>query len=282
MRILGSHRWPALPAAMTSRLGWAARCALVIVVGLAGCLHEQQTVVKKNLMADKLAADRIAGVAEHYRVGCPDVLEIAVAGRPEFGGHYVVEPDGRINLGRYGRIRVQDRALAEIDGQFADVIGVLPPQVRVRVVEYRSQQIVLIGQVIGWQRTVPYQGQETVLDLLQRVGGISPGAAPQGVYVVRAHLGEGRPEVFHVDLDAIVLRKDDATNIRLMPSDHVYVGETRQARIEKCIPPWLRPVYQKLWDMLPVDQRPREHENVLSRWIAGLLGGGDSAADNKK
>jgi protein involved in polysaccharide export with SLBB domain len=266
---------------MRIRLGLAPACALVIVLGLSGCMGDQQTVVKKNLMADKLAADRNAGVAENYRVGCPDVLEVAVAGRGEFSGHYVVEPDGRINLGRYGRIRVQDRTLADIDGLVADAIGVLPPQVRVRVVEYRSQHIVLIGQVIGWQRTVPYQGQETVLDLLQRVGGITPGAAPQGVYVVRAHLGEGRPEAFHVDLDAIVMRKDESTNVRLMPSDHVYVGETRQARIEKCIPPWLRPVYQKLWDMLPGDQRPREHENVLSRWIAGLLGG-DAADANKK
>ncbi len=262
------------------RAARALACALAVGAGLVGCAADQQAIVKKNLMADKLAAQRIAGVAEHYRVGCPDVLEVAVAGRPEFGGHYIVEPDGRINLGRYGRIRIQDRVLAEIDGQLAAAVGVHPPQVRVRVVEYRSQQLVLIGQVVGWQRTVPYQGQETVLDLLQRAGGITPGAAPRDVYVVRSHLGEGRPEVFHVDLDAIVLRKDDATNVRLMPSDHVYVGETRQARIEKCIPPWLRPVYQKLWDMLPVDQQPREHEHVLSRWIAGLRGG--DAADAKK
>jgi polysaccharide biosynthesis/export protein len=246
--------------------------ALLLPAVLAGCVSDQQHVVKRNLMADKLAAERIAGVAEEYQVGCPDVLEIAVAARKEFNGNYLVEPDGRINLGRYGRLRVQDRRLADIGRQLAEEIGVRPPDVRVRVVEYRSQQLVLVGQVIGRQRTVPYQGQETVLDLLQRAGGITPGAASQDVYVIRAHLGDGPPEIFHVDLDAIVVRKDDATNIRLMPSDHIFVGETRQARIEKCIPPWLRPLYQKIWDMLPVDQQPREYENVLSRWISGLFG----------
>ncbi len=238
----------------------------------AGCVADQQNVVKKNLMTDKLAAERIAGVAEHYLVGCPDVLEIAVAGRKEFNGHYIVEPDGRINLGPYGRLRAQDRMLADIGLDLAEQINVAPQEVRVRVVQYRSQRLVLIGQVVGWQRTVPYQGQETVLDLLQRVGGIAPGAAPQDVYVVRTRLAEGEPELFHIDLDAIVVNKDDATNIRLMPSDLVFVGETRQARIESCIPPWLRPLYQKLWDMLPVDQQPREHENVLSRWIGGIRG----------
>jgi protein involved in polysaccharide export with SLBB domain len=247
-------------------------CALSAALALAGCAAEQHQIVNKNLMVDKLPMGRNAGVAEHYQVACPDVLEIAVVGRKEFNGHYHVEPDGRINLGRYGRLRVQGRALADISERVADEIGARPADVRVRVVEFRSQQLVLIGQVIGWQRTVPYQGQETVLDLLQRVGGISPGAAPEEVYVVRAHLGEGRPEVFRVNLEAIVMKKDDATNIRLLPSDHIFVGETRQARIEKIVPPWLRPVYQALWDMLPVDQQPREHENVLSRWIAGIRG----------
>jgi len=255
-------------------------CWLVLLTSVLGCANDQQTVVKKNLMGEKLTAERMAGVAEHYQVGCPDVLEIAVANRPEFNGNYFVEPDGRINLGQYGGMRVQDRMLADIGRQLAQQVGVQPPDVRVRVVDYRSQQLVLIGQVIGWQRTVPYQGQETVLDLLQRVGGISPGAAPEGVYVVRAHLGERRPEVFHVNLDAIVMKKDDATNIRLLPSDHIFVGETRQARIEKAVPPLLRPVYQKLWDMLPVDQQPRESENVLSRWIAGIFG--SEPADAKK
>jgi protein involved in polysaccharide export with SLBB domain len=245
---------------------------LMVCTGLTGCLWEQHVVVKKSLRGDQPVAERMAGVAEHYGVGCPDVLEIAVRGRQEFAGNYLVEPDGCINLGRYGRLRVQGRVLADIGRELAGTIDVPAHEVRVRVVDYRSQHVVLIGQVVGWQRTVPYQGQETVLDLLHRVGGITPGAAPQGVYVVRAHLGDGRPEVFHVDLDNIVMKKDETTNIRILPSDHVYVGETRQARIEKCIPPWLRPVYQKLWDMLPTDQQPREQDNVLSRWITGIRG----------
>ncbi len=266
------QRWRAVRKVSGRRRGTRWSCAIILALTLTGCISDQHQIVNKSLMADKLAAGRNAGVAEHYQVACPDVLEIAVAGRKEFNGHYTVEPDGRISLGRYGRLRVQGQMLSEIGRHMADEIGSAPADVRVRVVAYRSQHLVLIGQVIGWQRTVPYQGQETVLDLLQRVGGISPGAAPEEVFVVRAHLGEGPPEVFRVNLEAIVLRKDDTTNIRLLPSDHVFVGETRQARIEKVVPPWLRPVYQALWDMLPVDQQPREHENVLSRWIGGIRG----------
>lgn len=224
-------------------------CALV---GLGGGCAGDRNLVDNNLKHDRPTEAEALGVAEHYRVGCPDVLDIAVKDRPEFEGHYTVEPDGRINLGRYGRLRVEGRMLGEIAGLMADEIGVRPQDIRVRVALFHSQHVVVFGGVVGWQRTVAYRGQETVLELLQRVGGITPGAAPDHVYVVRAHLGqEQRPEVFHVDLDAIVMKKDERTNLRVLPFDQVYVGETRQARMERLIPPWLRPLYQKIWDLLP-------------------------------
>ncbi|HYV37763.1 MAG TPA: hypothetical protein VE988_18910, partial [Gemmataceae bacterium] len=101
--------------------------------------------------------------------------------------------------------------------------------------------IYVIGEVIGLQRAVPYHGQETVLDLLQRTGGITPGAEPEGVYVVRSHVGDAkRPEVFHVDLRAIVIDHDERTNLRLQPFDQVHVAATRRAGLQKIMPPWLR------------------------------------------
>ncbi len=203
-------------------------------------------------MADQFSSQRQEGVAERYLVRCPDVLDLEVAGRPELTGRRPVGLDGRIDLGSYGRPRVEGKALPQIVLLLAEETGRRPEDLRVRVADYQSQHIYLFGQVIGWQRAVPYQGQETVLAVLQRVGGITPGAAPDDVYVVRPHIQAGkRPEVFHVDLAAIVVKHDPRTNIRLQPDDQIYVGETRQARIEKCIPPWLRPVYQALWDTQP-------------------------------
>jgi protein involved in polysaccharide export with SLBB domain len=117
--------------------------------------------------------------------------------------------------------------------------------VHVRIAEFRSQQLFLVGQVVGLQRAVPYQGPETVLELLQRAGGITPGASPEDVDVVRSRLAEGKqPEVFHVDLRAIVLRHDAQTNLRLQPFDQVFVGESEESCLGKCMPPWLRPLYE--------------------------------------
>ena len=214
-------------------------------------------------MADKFTTTRNEGVVEHYLISCPDVIEFAVAGRPHFSGKFTVGLDGRINLGEYGKPRVEGHTIPDLTQLIAELTGTRPEDVRIRVADFNSQHLFLFGQVIGWQRTVPYRGQETVVDLLQRVGGITQGAAPEDVHVVRPHLGDGqRPEVFHVDLAAIVMKHDFRTNLRLLPSDQVYVGETRQARIEKCIPPWFRPLYQTLWGTRP-------HPAASPQWALG-------------
>jgi protein involved in polysaccharide export with SLBB domain len=201
--------------------------------------------VDRALLADGGMASRNEGVAASYAVGCPDVLQLAVDARPDLTGRKEIGPDGCIDLGQSGRLRVEGQPLSAVARQIAARVGVPPVWVHVRVSEFRSEQIYLIGQVAGNQRAVAYQGPETVLDLLHRAGGVTAGAAPDEVYVLRSHVAEGRlPEVFRINLKAILLRHDQETNVRLQPGDQVFVGETRECCLERCLPPWLRPVLQ--------------------------------------
>jgi protein involved in polysaccharide export with SLBB domain len=228
----------------------AARLVLLAcgLLSLGGCVHADRHVEKK-LLADRGPQGGGVAVAESYLVACPDVLEVAVAGRPDLGWRSPVAPDGCADLGPLGRPRVEGKTVAGIARVLAEQTGVPPDQVSVRVAQFNSRQLYLFGQVAGLQRAVPYEGQETVLDLLQRVGGITAGAAPDDVFVVRSHIADGtRPEVFHVDLRAIVLKNDYHTNLRLQPYDQVHVGETHQAKVERCVPPCLRPLLQFLCD----------------------------------
>lgn len=223
---------------------------LLLLCPLGGCASERHQV-EKNLMIDKDQL-RHHGVADNYLVGFPDVLDFEVADHPEFDGRAAVGADGRVSLRNGLSVRVEGRNVADIAKALADLTGIPVAKIKVRVADFKSQQLLLMGQVVGWQRTVPYHGQETVLDVLQRVGGITPGAAPDDVYVVRTHLVDGqRPEVFHVDLDSIVMKKDTNTNIRVMPNDQIHVGETRQARFVKCFPKWLQPLCHALCGTRP-------------------------------
>jgi len=256
------------------------------------------------LMADQGTASRNQGVAQAYHVFCPDVLEIRVRSARETAevsteycgvrrasadpasspsipqvGSYAIDPDGRINLGPIGKLRVEARTPPQVAILLSEETGIPTDRIQVRVAEYNSQQIYLFGQVMppgetkdegrgmreesepgrfpssfilhpGSQRAVPYQGPETVVDLLQRVGGITPGAAPNDVHVVRSRIADNQPpEVFRIDLQAIVMGQDQSTNLRLQPFDQIFVGEAKRSSLEKCLPPCLRPMYEKLCGM---------------------------------
>lgn len=221
------------------RLSWL----LPALALLAGCATVPPEFDRKLLADIATAAQPTAA----YMVGCPDVLEVRIDARPDLGGTLEVGPDGCIGLGSLGRLRVEGKTTAAIEQLLATELLVPPAQVRVRVTAFQSQQVYLTGQVAGLQRVVPYCGPETVLEMLQRVGGVTPGAAPEDVYVVRGRVAEGKPpEVFHVDLRGVVLRHDRSTNVALQPFDQVYVGETRESCVKKCVPPVLRPLYDAL------------------------------------
>jgi protein involved in polysaccharide export with SLBB domain len=186
-----------------------------------------------------------AAAVEPYTLGCPDVIEVHLQGQPPMS--CVVGVDGRVDLGARDRARVEGETLTQASATIAAAAGVAPDQVRLSVREYKSRQIYLTGEVAGRHRTVPYQGPETVADLLRRVGGVTPGAETGDVHVIRSHIADGQaPEDFRVDLRAILLDHDDRTNLVLQPFDQVYVGETRKARLTKCFPRWLRPAYERL------------------------------------
>src|SRR4051794_36167793 len=176
---------------------------VLLALMLPGCVAHSP-LLEKGLVARR--HERIAGVVENYQVGCPDVLHIHIDEGPKLDGDYTVSPEGRITLGTDKVLRVDGKTPPEVAHQVADETGCQPEQVQVEVTGYHSQYLILFGQVIGWQRVVPYRGQETVLDVLQRTGGVTRGAAPNDVYVVRTHMEDGRrPEVFRVDLAAIVM-----------------------------------------------------------------------------
>jgi polysaccharide export outer membrane protein len=214
---------------------------------LAGCAGERPHL-DQALMAVKGIAEGAANPAAFYTVGCPDVLAVTVPGRPDLSGRYSIGPDGRIDLGDCGQPRLEGHTASECTRLLAGSTG--DPHVQVAVAAYNSRQVYLFGQVKGLQRAVPYEGPETVLGLLQRTGGITAGAAANDIYVVRSRIADGKPpEVFHVDLQSIVLKQDEKTNLHLQPFDQVYIGETRQSSVEKCVPPCLRPVYEAAWGL---------------------------------
>jgi protein involved in polysaccharide export with SLBB domain len=233
---------------MSAVLGWASwrGGALLVALALAGCATDQAKI-EKALLADRNPAAHSSTAASQYVVECPDRVEVSVEGDPTWTVPCEIGADGRIDLPEVGRVRVGEQTVGDAARSIARALRVPVNRVHVRVTDYRSQQIFIYGEVAGVQRAVAYRGPETVTEILQRAGGIAPGAAPGNIQVLRGHIADGRaPEVFPIDLEAIVLKNDQQTNIRIEPFDQIYIGESRRGVVQKCMPPLLQPLYQKL------------------------------------
>lgn len=255
--------------ARTSACGWDARgliprgggvivCALLACTGCSNARFLSRTCPQPP---DPATAAATPSPDVRYRVGCPDVLEVAFADHPEWDVYVSVDLDGRLPLVYPGPTRAEGLTLDEIRDDLAHQAGAARDRVRVNLASARSHEVYVHGPLRGRTRVVPYQGPEPVIDFLKRVGGLPPGSRLNQVYIVRPNVTECRPpEVFRVNVPAVLLDNDQGTNFPLQPSDQVYVGETRCSTFARNLPTWLSTAYRRITGLLPDDWWPFGHQ----------------------
>jgi polysaccharide biosynthesis/export protein len=154
-----------------------------------------------------LTCIRPASAQTDYRVGAQDVLTIAVFGEPDLSGKYTVEQDGTFTFPLIGRVKAGNMTLRQFEQELKKQLsdGFLKnPQVTVAIETYRSQRIIVMGEV---RSPGEYQltGDTTLLAALARAGSTTPAASRQAL-IVRAnrHSGPnseaGDAEIIRIDL----------------------------------------------------------------------------------
>jgi protein involved in polysaccharide export with SLBB domain len=202
-------------------------------------------------------AERLATAAPApeptYRLGCPDVLAVSFVDRPDWDGTVSVDVDGRLPLGDAGRPTVAGLTLAEARHAVAQAAGWPPERVSLELVSPRAGRIYIVGPENGVQRAVSYRGPEPVVEFLWRAEALPRGCADlRSVAVLRPNVAAGGPPLlFPVDIEAVVLSGDHRTNVILQPSDEVIIGETRRSRFSRLLPDWFRPIYERIFGVLP-------------------------------
>lgn len=230
---------------------------------LAGCSNANFLNRNAPQPEDRTASADAPAPDIRYRVACPDVLDIAFADRPSWDVYAAIDLDGRLPLESLGRPRVEGLTLNEVREELAREAGMPVESITVNLAAPRSSHIYINGPVRGRTRVVAYQGPELVMDMLKRVGGLPPGSKLNQVYVVRPHIAMGkRPEVFRVDVEAVLVDQNAATNIPLRPSDQVYIGETRGSTFSRMLPHWLGTAYRKVTGLLPDHWWPWDRPGV--------------------
>jgi polysaccharide export outer membrane protein len=144
-----------------------------------------------------------AAAADEYLVGVGDVLEITVLTHDDLSRSATVQTSGAISLPLLGDVEVAGLGVAAIKSKLTTLLEkdfLVNPQVEVRVRDYRSQFVTVIGEVANPGRK-PLRGRTRVVDVLVESGGFtqrasgeimlarSDGAFADGSSLLRFHLG---------------------------------------------------------------------------------------------
>ena len=125
--------------------------------------------------------------APEYLVGVGDVLDVTVFDNPELSRAAPVQTNGTITLPLLGDVVAGGLTVPEIQRKVEALLArdyLVDPEVEVRVKEYNSQFVFLVGEVNKPGRH-PLRGRTRLIELLVEAGGFTPRASGE-VVITRA------------------------------------------------------------------------------------------------
>ena len=130
----------------------------------------------------------------------------------------------------------------------------------------RSYYVITQGAGLGDNvRRLPFTGNETVLDAISQINGLSQ-VSSKNIWIVRPSAADReKANILPVDWDGITRRGATATNYQLFPGDRLYIGEdpliTRTNLLAKKTAP-----IERLMGILELDQfHPQRFEQPFLR-----------------
>lgn len=193
-------------------------CLLCIL--LASCSAKELRVEQKQIATD--VPDPAKPPEEFYKIGPGDSLEIMIWKEDALSGSATVRPDGFITLPLINEIQVVGLTTTQLrqtlEEKYKEFVN--SPFATVRVTDIASSEIFLIGEVEK-PGVYPVTGNDTILQLLTRAGGLSIFADRDDIRVIRRE-GDKVTE-YTIDYDAII-EGDLEQDILLRPGDRIIVN----------------------------------------------------------
>ncbi|HWP59959.1 MAG TPA: polysaccharide biosynthesis/export family protein [Candidatus Acidoferrales bacterium] len=193
--------------------------AFILVASLIGCATKELRVQQFTVGPD--TPNPAKPPEEFYVIGYGDVLSVNVWREPSLSGSAKVRPDGYITLPLVNEVQVVGLTTGELRKVLEEKYKefTVSPFVTIRVEGIASSEVFLVGQV-GRPGAYPLNGNDTLLQLLTRAGGLGVFADRSNVRVVRRD-GDKITE-YIVDYEAII-KGDLKQDILLRPGDRIIV-----------------------------------------------------------
>jgi polysaccharide export outer membrane protein len=182
--------------------------------------------------------------APEYRLGAGDVLEVIVFGNDDLTRTTTVQTTGSISLPLLGEVAVAGLTVSEAKQKLTSLLArdfLVNPQVDVKIKEYQSQFVTVLGEVNSPGRK-GLRGRTRLIDVLVDAGGFTPRASGEvsitraegtfdgGAHAIRLRFGSASPSAIDQINMELALRSGDV--ITALPKFYVTVeGEvTRPGR----------------------------------------------------
>lgn len=163
----------------------------------------------------------------------------SVAHVQQISGEHMVGADGTISLGQYGSIAVVGMTLDEARLAIASHLSEFfaNPQVSVAVYAFNSKVYYIVTQGGGAGDSLvrlPFTGNETVMDALSQINGLS--------YESSSHMWIARPQrdgqgsqILPIDWEGITQRAEVRSNYQILPGDRIFIAHDSLIAIDAAI-----------------------------------------------
>jgi polysaccharide biosynthesis/export protein len=158
------------------------------------------------------------------------VYPVQTRGTQQIRGEHLVRPDGTVGLGSYGNVPVAGKTLTEAKEAIEEHLTQFleKPEVSVDVFAYNSKVYYVIFDGGGFGQQIvrlPVTGNDTVLDAVAQVNGLSAVADKRRIWVARPGPAcSPCDQILPVDWNAVTKRGRVETNFQLLPGDRLYVA----------------------------------------------------------
>ena len=194
--------------------------SLLFAVLLASCATKELRIQEFRVAQD--TPDPSKPPEEFYVLGPGDSFAVQVWKEPALSGSVTVRPDGFVTLPLINEIQVVGLTTSQLrkllEQKYKEFTT--DPFVTISIGGISSSEVFLIGPGTGKNGAFPLKGNESILQLITRVGGLGIFADRSNIRIVR----RDGPKVteYVVDYDAII-KGDLKQDLLLRPGDRVII-----------------------------------------------------------
>src|SRR6266478_3372932 len=176
-----------------------------------------------------LIASQAAVAQSHELLGEGDMVRISVFQNPDLATEARISERGSITFPLIGEVVIGGLTPSDAEARIAQQLSrgkfVVRPQVNLSVLQVRSRQVSVLGQVGRPGRYPLDDVSNNLTDVLALAGGINP-SGDNNVVVMRNN--NGKPTRTSIDVPAMYRTGDMSHNVRLQNGDVIYVERAPQ------------------------------------------------------